>query len=295
MTTPGAGAQRRHGAARVVDDLDVVAAGAGGEPARLRGHPARPGGARHRRHHGAEPLGEGGVGRAEAAVDVEGDVEVVGRRGRRGRRAGARCTPRCRRPRPAPARAGSRRPARAASATSARSRRRLGEHALEGRRRCAPTRTARSARARPAAPSRSRSGSSSRSRARASVRPSTSSGLDQHPGVAGDLGGGGAERGDDGGALGHGLEHGEAEALLAGSGSRTRRRRRRAPAGRRGRRSRRSRTRSPSRASCAAEVLVPALRARRAPGRRRRGRGARRRRGASGRFLRGSMVPVQST
>ena len=42
---------------------------------------------------------------------------------------------------------------------------------------------------------------------------STSSGSTSSGGVAGHLGGGGGGRGDDGGALGHGLEHREAEAL----------------------------------------------------------------------------------
>ena len=65
----GAGAQRRHGAAGVVHDVDAVAAGAR-RPASVVSAATRRSrdGARHRRDHGAEPLGQVGVGVAEAAV-----------------------------------------------------------------------------------------------------------------------------------------------------------------------------------------------------------------------------------
>ena len=145
---------------------------------------------------------------------------------------------------------------------------------LEGARRCGPRRTAR----RPAPGRRRRaarrSAASSRSRARASARPSTSRGSTSSAGVAGDLRGGGARRGDHRRALGHGLEHRQAEALPQA---------REAEHGGAG-------VERPQvvggdeadgadpvaeRAPVGAEVLVPALRARRAPGRRRRGRGAR--------------------
>ena len=152
------------------------------------------------------------MGGAEAAVDVQRDVEVGGVEvGQRGQQAHgvllaaahlAGHQPEQVHPDPHGL-GGTRRAHAAASVSTASSAAAVRAHEKRS-----------VARDRPAAPSRRRSTSSSRRRASASVSPATSSGSTSSAGVAGDLRGGRAGRGHHRGALGHGLEHGQAEALL---------------------------------------------------------------------------------
>ena len=143
------------------------------------------------------------------------------------------------------------------------------------------------ARSRPARPSRARS---SGSREQPAERPGDRvhvERIDQQAGRPGDLPGGGAGRGDDGGALDHRLEHREPEALAEARVADDRRRRRtarRAPPWARSRCVGRCRPAGP-----------PSRWSPPGPGPRRRGRGDSKASTSRARFLRGSTVPANRT